>query len=224
MKNRRFFALPGFSTQLKKTVPLTVILLLHVGLFIALQNGLLHQTSVAAPKEVMVSLITPPAAIQAPTPQPTPVKEKPKTVAIVKKSVPRPLPVIEKASTETVAAAPPSPAPPAAPAAPAAPTSVATASPPPPRTVSGVEYLRPPSPQYPSAAKRRGEEGQVTFRILVSDKGAPEQITLQKSSGSTQLDEAARQAVQRALFKPYIDNGQAVAVYVIVPIKFQLNA
>ena len=68
-----------------------------------------------------------------------------------------------------------------------------------------------------------GEEGQVILRVLINEKGRSERVEIQKTSGSPRLDEAGRQAVQRALFKPYTENGQPMPVYAIVPIKFQLE-
>src|SRR5207237_10735251 len=93
-----------------------------------------------------------------------------------------------------------------------------------PKTISGVEYLQAPQPEYPPLARRMGEEGKVMLRVLVNDKGRAERIEIQKSSGSQRLDEAARLAASAALFKPYIEDGKAVAVYAIVPIAFQLNS
>lgn len=68
-----------------------------------------------------------------------------------------------------------------------------------------------------------GEEGRVILRVLINDKGHPERADVRQSSGIPRLDEAGRQAVLGALFRPHIDNGHAVAVYAIVPIRFQLN-
>ena len=213
--------------QARRGGPLGLIILLHIGFFYALQSGLLRQAAQALPAEVFASFITPdsPPVPAAPKPQPAP----PKTVAIVKRSVaPAPLPVLNTTpSPQAITAAAQAASPPAAaeaapapaPAAPAAP-SVAAA----PKTISsGVEYLQLPQPEYPSISRRMGEEGQVVLRVLVDAKGHPERVEVQKSSGKPRLDEAGRQAVLRALFRPHIDDGQAVAVYVIVPIKFQLN-
>lgn len=69
-----------------------------------------------------------------------------------------------------------------------------------------------------------GEEGKVLMRVLVNDKGRPERVDVQTSSGSPRLDEAAKQAVMRAVFKPHIEAGRPVPVYAIIPIKFQLDS
>ena len=214
--------------QVKRIGPLGAIILLHVGFFIALKSGLIHQVAQAIPKEVFATFITPERA-----PEPTPPKPQPavpKTVQVVRKHVtpPHPTPVIvnntpsEQAISVPVAPpqppqkeeySPPAPAPVAAPAAPAVPRTIS----------SGVEYIRPPSPEYPAAAKRMGEEGKVVMRVLINEKGRAERVEIQKSSGSARLDEAAKQALLRALFKPYMEDGKALPVYAIVPINFQLS-
>lgn len=68
-----------------------------------------------------------------------------------------------------------------------------------------------------------GEQGKTILRVLVNEKGQPEKVEIQRSSGFTRLDEAARLAVQRAFFKPFLDDGRAVAAYAIVPIAFTLE-
>lgn len=96
-------------------------------------------------------------------------------------------------------------------------------APPLPKIISNVEYLKSPEPEYPPLAKRMGEEGRVTLRVLVNEKGNPDQVKIQQTSGSPRLDEEARQAILRSQFKPHIENGKAIAVYTIVPITFHLD-
>lgn len=69
-----------------------------------------------------------------------------------------------------------------------------------------------------------GEEGKVVLRVLVSEKGRPERVEVHRTSGSPRLDEAARQAAQRAVFKPHVEDGRAVPVFAIIPIRFQLDS
>jgi protein TonB len=138
-----------------------------------------------------------------------------------------PLPQLNIVQTEPTITLPP-PTPRTADATPstAAPSPVAPPAPPAPsspKTVSGVEYIRAPQPVYPSIARRMGETGTVTLRVLIGEKGLAEQVVVQKSSGSANLDEAGRQAVLRALYKPHIEDGKPVAVYALVPINFQLG-
>lgn len=67
------------------------------------------------------------------------------------------------------------------------------------------------------------EEGTVRLRILVNESGRAQNVEVQKSSGSARLDNAARDAAFLALFKPHLEDGQAVSVVVSVPINFFLQ-
>jgi protein TonB len=218
--------------QIRRIGPLGLIILLHVLFFYALQSGLLRQAAQAMPHEILVSFITPePAPIPQPEPA-KPVPAPPKTVPVVKKKV-KPRPALVKPAVKPtpapqpietpIAPAAPSIDPPvaAAPAAPPAPP--APAAPAMPKTVSGVEYIRAPQPDYPPISRRMGEEGKVILRVLVNEKGLPERVDVRQSSGSARLDEAARQAALRALFKPHLEDGRPVAVYALVPIDFSIQ-
>jgi periplasmic protein TonB len=210
--------------QVKRIGPLGTIILLHAVLLYALQSGLLRQAAQALPNEVFATFITPEPAPDLPKPQPAP----PKTVPVVKKTVAPPVatPVVNTTpSPQALTAAPTPPSPePVAPAAPTVSAPPAPAAPAQPRTITtGIEYLQEPRTEYPPLSKRLGEQGKVLLRVLVNEKGRPEQIQIQKSSGSARLDEAARQAVSRALFKPFMEDGKAVAGLVSVPISFQLD-
>lgn len=68
-----------------------------------------------------------------------------------------------------------------------------------------------------------GEEEQVVMRVLVNERGRPERVEVQRTSGSMRLDEAARRAVLRALFKPHIEDGRPVSVFAIIPVQFELD-
>ena len=223
----------------KRLAPLALVILLHIGFFYALQSGLIQPPAPIVPQEVMVRFITPePVAAPEPVQPPAP-KAPPKTVPVVKKAVPKPvvkptpapLPKpapaeraisVPEVSPQPAQAATPTDTPPAAPQ-PTATASSGAASAPPKTISSGVEYLQAPQPEYPLLSRRKGEEGKVVLRALINLKGRPEQVEIQTSSGSVRLDEAARQAVSRAVFKPHLEDGKPVMVYAIVPIKFQLD-
>jgi protein TonB len=86
--------------------------------------------------------------------------------------------------------------------------------------VESVEYVRAPAPVYPRDSSRRRERGTVVLRVLVDAQGRPAQIQLERSSGYSRLDDAARAAVQQALFRPYEVNGIAQPAQVLIPIEF----
>jgi protein TonB len=222
---------------------LSMIILAHTGFFYALQSGLSRQsgqaTQTTEPKEIIASFVTADDAPQQKQliqqkPQIKPqVQPHPKQVVT---STPI-MPIPKKAASEQAITAPPVAAQPVAPAQPAkaaapsattAPSALSALSAPAisslPKTISsGVEYLRAPEPEYPRIAKRMGEEGRVLLRVLVNEKGRAERAEVQRTSGSTRLDEAAQQALMRALFKPHTEDGKPVAVFAIVPITFNLD-
>ena len=209
------------SSRLKRFGPLLPIIALHGLLFYALQSGTTHRVAQALPPAFFATLIPS---------EPTPAQKAPdlpmKTVPVTKPALPV-VPALDPvAVAPSVAVAAPLPAAPNAPSSPAtvsATAAVAATAPAVPKTVSGVEYIQPPQPEYPPLSRRMGEQGKVILRVLVNDKGRAEHIELQRSSGVARLDEAARNAVARAVFKPYLEDGKAIAVYVIVPIGFQLD-
>lgn len=202
-----------------KFAPLAAIALIHALLFYAFYSGMMHKVAQAAlPHEILVSLVAPPAPPPAALPKMAPL------AAPVMPQV-QPLPPVPVTVDNTVTL-PPAAAPlervaaaPAPVSAPAAPAVVAA-----PRLLtSGVEYVQPPQLVYPSTSRRLNEQGKVVLRVLVDEKGQPSQIAVQVSSGFPRLDEAGRQATLRAVFKPHIEDGRAVAVYVDVPLNFQLT-
>ena len=212
--------------QRSKFAPLMAIVVLHIAGFYAIQSGLLSRVVTAAmPTITTISIIAPPAPPKPPAPS------VPKTVELsapVPRAVIPPLPLIAVAPSEPTITPPQPTRAEAAPVATAAPTAPAAPSPTPPapstpRTVSSVEYIKAPQLIYPNLSRRLGESGTVVLRILINEKGLPEQILIQKSTGYSNLDEAGRQAAQRALFKPMIENGKPVPVYVLVPLTFQLS-
>lgn len=213
--------------QVRKIGPLGFIILLHIAFFYALQSGLIHQVANAIPKEVIATFITPERA-----PEPAPPKAPPappKVVQVVKKSVTPPPPIpVTHAPAPTAISAPPTPPQPAEPSPPAAaapaPAPASPPGPPPPKQItSGIEYITAPQPVYPAASKRMGEEGVVQFRVLVNTSGRATEVTIIKSSGSSRLDDEAKRAVNRAVFKPYIEDGKPIVVSATGAITFKLD-
>ena len=178
---------------------------------------------------LFVDIIEPAPVPPPPAPVPPPPAPKPR----VEQRTPPP-PVVAAPPSPApapfeVPPPPPEPAPPAPPVevAPPAPTPLPAPPPPPavPKTVSAsaVQYLTPPSLSYPLQSKRLRESGQVTLRVLIEANGRPSRIEVQASSGYQRLDDAAVSAMRTARFKPYIENGQPLAVWVQTPIRFDLE-
>ena len=79
-------------------------------------------------------------------------------------------------------------------------------------------------PVYPRLAQQAGLEGIVWIQALVDKEGTVRKAQVARSSGSTALDEAAVEAAYKNKFKPGIQNGRPVAVWVTYRVGFQLSA
>ena len=90
-------------------------------------------------------------------------------------------------------------------------------------SASAVRYARAPAPLFPAQSRRLGEEGEVVLKVLVDVEGRPAQVLVVRSSGYARLDDAAVQAMKAALFKPYVEDGRALSVWVQTPVAFQLE-
>lgn len=84
-------------------------------------------------------------------------------------------------------------------------------------------YLENPAPAYPAMSRRMNEQGRVLLRVFVTPAGKADRIEIQRSSGYSRLDDAARNAVQQWRFVPATQSGQPVAAWVVVPLSFSLS-
>jgi len=160
----------------------------------------------------------PPPPPPPPVPQPTP--KRPPPVVIAAAPSPAPAPFVVPAPPPDIPP-PPVPPPPAPVAAPQPP-----APPPAPKIIpaSAVQYLGdPPMPEYPRLSIRAGETGRVMLRIYIDEAGLPRTVQVERSSGHPRLDEAGAAAMRKARFRPYTENGQAVAGWAFVPLDFALE-
>jgi len=80
------------------------------------------------------------------------------------------------------------------------------------------------TPHYPEAARRDGVEGTVTLRFEVLASGKVGTVQVQRSAGRADMDRAAVEAVRTWLFEPARRGKEAVAVWVTLPVRFELNA
>lgn len=92
-----------------------------------------------------------------------------------------------------------------------------------PKLITTVEYVREPAPRYPPLSRKLREQGLVMLRVLIDEQGTACSIEIESSSGYARLDRAAREAVARAAFRPYIEDGEPRRAVVLIPIEFYLN-
>lgn len=84
-------------------------------------------------------------------------------------------------------------------------------------------YRENPPPEYPLLARRRQLEGTVVLEAQVGADGLVEELALHQSSGHRLLDEAALKGVKGWRFEPGRRGVTAVAMKVLVPVRFGLR-
>lgn len=196
-----------------------------VGLHILVAWGLMQVREV---REAVVSAAPLLFEMIAPEQPKPPVPPPPRPVT-QKAPPPQPAPVIAAAPSPApapfVVAPPPVEPPPPAPVQLAAPAPTPPAPPPPLKTIaaSEVQFLRTPVLEFPAASRRARESGRVTLRLFIDEAGQPRQVQVSRSSGFVRLDEAAVATMNKALFKPYTENGQPIGVWAVIPLDFSLE-
>ncbi|WP_257385361.1 energy transducer TonB [Tahibacter caeni] len=155
---------------------------------------------------------------EEPPPPPPPVlevKHKPKAPVVRTVAPPRPEPVrADPVVTEQTEMSYPATPEPELPAEPAGPVETAP---------SALGYKSMKTVPYPPIAKRQRMEGTVVLRVFVGIDGVPQRIEIERSSGHSVLDRAAKEAVLGWRFEPGTRNGQPFAAYGLVPIAFKLT-
>ncbi len=89
--------------------------------------------------------------------------------------------------------------------------------------IQNVEYLFKKDPKYPPLSKRLREEGTVVIKVLIDEKGYPEEIKVRSSSGYPMLDESALKAVKKWVFKPHVVGSKAEKAWAEIPVMFVLK-
>ncbi|OGC77012.1 MAG: hypothetical protein A2Z27_01175 [candidate division Zixibacteria bacterium RBG_16_50_21] len=79
-------------------------------------------------------------------------------------------------------------------------------------------------PIYPELARRANVEGTVFLDILVDKEGKVRKVEVLKASGTNVgFEEAAKEAVKQWVFSPAIQNDKPVAVWMTLPVKFEVK-
>ena len=160
-----------------------LVVVLHALLLWAISSGLARQVVRMTENTVEAVLMSE----APPPPAPAPKTPPPKTPA-----PPAPAP-----TSTAPAITQPTPPPAAAPTAPAIRTGAVIQP--------GAHCAK---PDYPSASRRMEEEGTVTLKFLIGTDGRVLQAEIEKSSGFTRLDEAARNALSKCQFRPGTVDGK----------------
>jgi TonB family protein len=78
-------------------------------------------------------------------------------------------------------------------------------------------------PLYPESARKAGAQGITLLKLRVLENGKVGEVQIEQSAGHPDLDMAAADAVKRWLFEPARMGKQPIAVWVLLPVKFELH-
>jgi protein TonB len=78
-------------------------------------------------------------------------------------------------------------------------------------------------PTYPNSALRQGIQGTTLLKVHVLIDGRVGEIIVQQSAGHPDLDQAATDAVRRWRFDPARRGSDPVAMWVLLPVEFQIR-
>lgn len=167
----------------------------------------------------LIALPTPPPKPpRPPSPKPpTSVRLPTEAVPVANPAPSTPVSVVDERATTSVpvpiisATQPEHPAPTVV-----APPSIPTAD-------LSTRLLSAPPPRYPLEARRRREQGTVVLNVLLSIDGRVFEISVDRSSGSDRLDNAALAAVSRWRWSPTLQGGIPTMVRGLVTIPFELQ-
>ena len=87
------------------------------------------------------------------------------------------------------------------------------------RPVGGYQV----KPLYPESARKAGAQGITLLKLRVLENGKVGEVQIEQSAGHSDLDMAAADAVRRWLFEPARMGKQPIAVWVLLPVKFELH-
>jgi TonB family protein len=87
------------------------------------------------------------------------------------------------------------------------------------RPLSGYQV----KPRYPESARRAGAQGVTLLKLRVLENGKVGEVQIERSAGHVDLDNAAVDAVKQWLFQPARMGTIPVAVWVLLPVKFEIQ-
>jgi TonB family protein len=84
------------------------------------------------------------------------------------------------------------------------------------------EIVNQVNPVYPEEAKKNGIEGRVWVKVLVGKEGDAKKVVVAKSDNEI-FNQSAIEAAMKYKFTPAMQGGKPVAVWVVMPFKFELD-
>ena len=84
------------------------------------------------------------------------------------------------------------------------------------------EMIEAVTPVYPEEAKKNKINGKVYVKVLLDNEGNPKKAIVIKSDNEI-FNQSAVDAAMKSKFTPAINNGEPIAVWIVLPYKFSLD-
>lgn len=199
-----------------RLVGIATVVLVNVGVGVAIMNGF-GSLVMHGPVESEVVIIEEVVEVEDEPPPPPPIDVElpppPPQVILPDFVFDTPPPQVN-AVTQVVNT--PNPTPPPVKAAPPPPPAVTLKS----RPKPGRRFEK---PEYPAAALRAGEEGDVVVSVCVDKDGRMSDVKLVKSSGSQRLDDATLKGLARTRLDPAVGSDNKPIAMCNPPYQFTLT-
>ncbi len=85
------------------------------------------------------------------------------------------------------------------------------------------EMIYEETPLYPEEAKEKKLEGTVYIKALIDKSGTVVDAKVSKTCGTELLDKAALAAAHKCKYKPAVQKGRPIAVWVTYKVEFKLD-
>ena len=85
------------------------------------------------------------------------------------------------------------------------------------------EPLKEIKPKYPPKAKKLGIEGTVVVETFIDKKSKVKDSFILRGMSENSLNQAALKAIRKTRFKPAQYNGQAIGVWISIPVNFTID-
>lgn len=141
------------------------------------------------------------------------------TASTVRSAIPPPVPTNTTDTSTAVASSPARSAPDVSPQASANGETEPAAT----VVVAGGELLHAEEPAYPRRALRAGREGEVLLAFTITPTGRVENVEVVDASPSGYFERAAKNAIAQWRFRPFTENGKAIAKRVTQVMEFRLT-
>jgi protein TonB len=83
-----------------------------------------------------------------------------------------------------------------------------------------IVFTRRVEPTLPPSYRRSPKDTLVVLAVRIDRYGSPRDVRMVRSSGSSELDFAAREAARKRRYAPHLEHGNPVSFWALIPYEF----